>query len=752
MAGAPVAGTGPDRSERPEGRPVRRAPATPPRVAVAGDRLWLARRVGEIRPGGVEGFYAGDTRLLSRLEWRSTVREGEGRLRRRSRLRLDDDGALLELRWRAEARGPLTALVELALEGDFADLMEVRGFVEPRPRTPETAADRASGRIRWRHAGADGVERWLEIELDPVPGEMDTCSAVWRFRLAAGEEARIRCRLRPGRRPPLGLPCSRRRSAPPPGTGRADRRLAWEAGGARVEFEPAAAGGAGGIGGAGDASAWERVLRRSERDLEALSLDLGAGPTVAAGAPWFATLFGRDALLTAFELLPFRPSLARATLETLAAWQGRREETWREEEPGRIPHELRFGEATGTGRLPYGRYYGSIDATPLFVWLAAATWRRTGDRPWLERIRPAVERALAWVERARARDPEGFLSFEPHAGRHGAEGLRTQAWKDSADSMVDERGRPVEPPLAVVEVQGYVVAALRAWAEVLAELGEEGRAAGLRREADRLAERIEARFWLPREGSYALALGARRGAARRRAGAVTSDAAHLLWAGVAAPERAAALARRLLAPDLFTGWGLRTLSAANPAYHPLAYHRGAVWPHDTAVAVAGLARYGHLREAYDLAAALLDAGAALPRHRLPECFSGAERPPATPPAGDRNGGAAGGRPEEYPAACRPQAWAAGAPFLVVAALAGLELDAVRGRIRLRPFLGGGEGERALAAVRLRGLAVGGQRLDLEIRRLAGRELEVRLRRLGARRSEERRRLEEGAETFFALRA
>ncbi|MDI3298597.1 MAG: glycogen debranching N-terminal domain-containing protein [Bacillota bacterium] len=709
-----------------------RNPAMPARVMVAGTKLWLAGRGGEIRPGGSEGFYAWDTRLLSRLEWRVTLPAGGGRLRRRSRLRLDEEGAVLELRLRAPGDEPLPARVELALAADFADLMEVRGFVEPLPRRVETEADGRAGLLRLRSAGADGVERALEIRFEPAPGELDERTAGWRLTLPAGGEAAIRLVLLPGRRPPVGPEPPAPAPVPDPARRARGRRRARLAGGARLRLE----------GPPGGRAEWAAVFRRAERDLADLSVDLGQGATVVAGAPWFAAVFGRDALLTAFELLPYRPALARATLATLAAWQGRREEAWREEAPGRIPHELRFGEATGAGRLPYGRYYGSVDATPLFVWLAAETWRRSGDRDWLERIRPAVERALAWIERTRSRDPDGFLCFEPHAREHGPGGLRTQAWKDSADSMVDADGRPVEPPLAAVEVQGYVVAALRAWSAVLEELGEAGRAAALRREAASLAERIEERFWLPEEGTYALALGSPGGGRRRVAGAVASNAAHLLWAGVPAPGRAAQVARRLLAPDLFSGWGLRTLSSANPAYDPLAYHRGAVWPHDTAVAAAGLARYGLLEEAFTLATALLQAGAALPARRLPECFSGRSRG-----AGEGRGDA---RPEAYPSACRPQAWAAGAPFLLLTALLGLEVDAVTGRLRLRPFLGGPKGVGRPDALRLRGLELGEGRLELEVRRLPGEEaLEVRLRPgRGAAVQEERRRVAEGEETAF----
>ena len=408
----------------------------------------------------------------------------------------------------------------------------------------------------------------------------------------------------------------------------------------------------------------ERAWRRGISDLASLLL---TGPTgeflPAAGLPWYLAVFGRDASITAMQSLILGPDIAFGTLRQLAALQGRRVDRFREEEPGKIPHEVRTGELAQLGRIPFGRYYGSVDATPLFVmlfvetcrWSGLLTARRrrsnAGFPGELTELQPAAEAALAWLDRRV--DADGLLRYRPQ----GRSGIRNQAWKDSDDSMRYASGSVADPPIAAVEVQGYVLAARRGMADVLDALGRDDEAATQRRAADRLASVLDERFWMPNEATYALGLDA----AGRQIDGVASNAGQLLWAGAVPPHRAAAVAERLLAPDLFSGWGIRTLSSSNPGYNPIGYHVGSVWPHDTSLAAAGLARYGLYEAAQRVIDGLLDAADADPDARLPELLAGFDRettPELVP----------------YPTACAPQAWATGAIFLSVLTLLAIPAD------------------------------------------------------------------------------
>ena len=355
------------------------------------------------------------------------------------------------------------------------------------------------------------------------------------------------------------------------------------------------------------------------------------------------------------------PDIPYGTLRQLGVYQGTTEDPWREEEPGKIPHEVRTGELATLGRIPFGRYYGSVDATPLYLMLyvAACRWSgwldgggtRRGRRPaTVTEFLPHAEAALGWIERRV--DAEGLLWYAP--ARPG--GITNQVWKDSRDSMRYADGTTADPPIAAVEVQGYIVAARRGMAEIYAALGRAEEAAVQRQAAATLAAAIEERFWMPSEGTYALGLDG----AHRQIDAVASNAGHLLWADAIRPDRAAAVAERLLASDMFTGWGIRTLSSRNPGYNPIGYHTGSVWPHDTSLIANGFAGAGQTRSAQRIIDGLLDAAEANAAGRLPELFAGFDRE-ATPDL------------VPYPTACAPQAWATGAIFLSVRTLLGIPL-------------------------------------------------------------------------------
>ena len=418
------------------------------------------------------------------------------------------------------------------------------------------------------------------------------------------------------------------------------------------------------------------VHAQSRDDMRMLLDRYPTGIYPTAGVPWFAVPFGRDALLTSSFVLPMNPELARGALRFLAAHQGRRVDPRTEEEPGKILHEVRDGEVVEKGLWPH-ILYGTVDATPLFLCLLAETVDWTGDSALLDELWPAAEAALAWCDTHGDKDGDGYLEYSG-----GAE-LRNQGWKDSNDSLTNVDGTDASRPAALCEVQGYLYRGLLGMARKRPELKE--RAAALKARFDR-------DFWIPDQRFVAQALDS----AKRRVEAITSNPGHCLWSGILSPTHAGEVAARLVAPDLFSGWGIRTLSARAINYDPRSYHNGSVWPHDNAIAAGGLRASGFPAAAELVARATLEAGMAYPDRRLPELFSGAERTP-------------GKTPEEYEASCRPQNWGAASAFSAIATLLGLEADASRGWLRIAPV------ETVLwKRLEVTGLHFAGHRLDFSI--------------------------------------
>lgn len=411
------------------------------------------------------------------------------------------------------------------------------------------------------------------------------------------------------------------------------------------------------------------TLRRSAEDLVALLLDPAQGPeapsVLAAGTPWFVALFGRDSLIAGLQTLPLHRSFALGALDSLGRHQSTASDDYRDADPGKIPHELRVGELARLGLIPHTPYYGTADATLLYPILLHEAYLWTGDRRLLAAHMPTAVRCLEWLDRYGDRDGDGFQEYLTRSSR----GIKHQGWKDSGDGTVYPDGRPVEPPVALCELQGYVYDAKRRVADLYEAMGETARAEVLRDQAARLAERFEAAFWLEDEGTYAFGLDSRKAPIR----SVVSNAGHCLWSGIASPDRARRVIARLLREDMWNGWGIRTLSAAHPAFNPYAYQRGAVWPHDNSIIAAGCRRYGDGAAAGRITRGILDAAIAFQQYRLPEVFSGLPRD-------------AHGFPVQYLGANIPQAWAAGTVFALVQALLGLQADAPRGRLRLAPAL------------------------------------------------------------------
>ncbi|WP_327143701.1 amylo-alpha-1,6-glucosidase [Nocardia sp. NBC_01327] len=435
------------------------------------------------------------------------------------------------------------------------------------------------------------------------------------------------------------------------------------------------------------------VLQRTESDLGALQIHdaaRGGRPFVAAGAPWFMTLFGRDSLLTAWMALPLDVGLALGTMQQLAEMQGQHEDPLTEEEPGRIMHEMRRGPASGQV-LGGETYYGTIDATPLFVMLLAQARRWGADADAVQALLPAADAALEWIADYGDRDGDGFVEYRRATDR----GLINQGWKDSFDGINDAAGHLPEPPIALCEVQGYVYAALQARAELAEEFGDGTTAEHLRDRAAELRTKFAEAFWLPEKGWFAVAVDGNK----RRLDSLTSNIGHCLWSGIVSDEHATEVIRHLASDDMDTGFGLRTLSSSMGAFNPMSYHNGSVWPHDTAIAVAGLLRYRHIPGAVDLATrlaeGLLDAAGAF-GGRLPELFCGFPRSKFAAPV-------------PYPTSCSPQAWASAAPLLLVRSFLGLDPDVPRRSLTVLPHLPARWGR-----VELTDLRLGGAMIDLVV--------------------------------------
>ncbi len=440
-----------------------------------------------------------------------------------------------------------------------------------------------------------------------------------------------------------------------------------------------------------------RFYRQSVEDMGALRLyDHDAAGDVwiaAAGVPWFVALFGRDSLIASLQSLLVSPSFARGALRTLARYQAAAVDDWRDAEPGKILHELRVGELAHFRRVPHTPYYGTADATPLYLIALHEAWRWLGDPGLLRQYREVALRCLEWIDRYGDLDGDGFQEYRTRS----PQGYENMGWKDAGDAVVYPDGRPVPQPKALCELQGYVFDAWLRMAEVFDALGEPDRAVALRRRAAELQRRFEAAFWCEDIGFYAFCLDPDK----QPVAVVTSNAGHLLWSGIAGPERAARVVRRLLEPDMSTGLGIRTLSSRNPAYNPFSYQRGSVWPHDNGIIALGFKRYGFAAEAARVARDVSEAAGHFASHRLPELYAGIEHGP-------------GGFPVQYLGANVPQAWAAGSIFHLLQAMLGIQADAPRQCLYVDPQL-----PRWLPEVTLHGVAVGAARVDLRFRLVHG---------------------------------
>ncbi len=653
-------------------------------VLKEGDTFGVFDRNGDILPVGLaeEGLYHRGTRHLSRLSLRFgrqqpmllssaikqdnaliavdltnlDVSDHEGVKIPRGTLHLSRvlvvwDGVLYQrFTFRNYGLASIATPFVLGFGADFSDIFEVRGTRRPR-RGEMLPSEVGSGSVVLAYQGLDGVTRRTRVVIEPEPDSLTEAEATMNIALApraevsylvtfaCEQEARPRNRVSFGRAVGSATETLARRSAQ-----HCDIFTSNE------QFNE-----------------W---IGRSLADLSMMTTDTPQGPYPYAGVPWFSTPFGRDGIITALSCLWVNPEMAAGVLKYLAATQATTTNAFQDAQPGKILHESRTGEMAALGEIPFGQYYGSHDATPLFVMLADAYYERTGDRALVQRIWPNIQAALRWVERDGDLDGDGFVEYQ----RRSPTGLVHQGWKDSEDSVFHADGRSAEGPIALCEIQAYVYAAWRGAARLATALGLEAEAPALTRKADALRDRFAAEFWCPELNTYALALDGEK----RRCAVRASNAGHVLLTDMAGPERASLVARTLTAPESFSGWGIRTVADSEARYNPMSYHNGSIWPHDNALIAAGFARQGLSQDALKVLAGLFDASIFMNLHRLPELFCGFPRRP-------------GESPTLYPVACNPQAWASASVFLLLQSTLGMAISATERVVRfsgacLPPFL------------------------------------------------------------------
>ena len=565
-------------------------------------------------------------------------------------------------------------------DADFVDIFEVRG--SQRHKRGQRLPEQVNGNcVTFSYDGIDGVHRSTQLELTPAPSWLSAHHAGYELEIEPHVEKffylRIQCAS--GQDAPANLDYNAANDEIIRMNQHIDERRCHI-----FSSNPR----------------FNDWLRRSEADLQMMTVGNPEGPYPYAGIPWFNTVFGRDGIITALQLLWLAPGVAKAVLQFLGETQATENNAEQDAEPGKILHELRRGEMAATKEIPFGRYYGSIDATPLYVLLAAAYFERTGDLEFIRTIWPNIQRALEWIARSGDADHDGFVEY----ARRASSGLIQQGWKDSHDSIFHADGAFAEPPIALCEVQGYVYAAKSGAAQLAEALGYEERARILSDDAARLRQAFDKAFWNEELGTYALALDGEK----KQCGVTTSNPGHCLFSGIALSHRAPRVADSLLDLNLFSGWGIRTLGAREVRYNPMSYHNGSVWPHDNSIIALGFARYNLTRFSLRILESLFEASVHFDANRIPELFCGFRR-------------RTGDGPTQYPVACSPQAWASASVYMLLQACLGLSIDARNRRLHFKEsFL-----PDSIHWLTIENLNIANCRVDFTVRRLTrGVELEV----------------------------
>jgi len=632
-------------------------------------------------PDGPDGLFHADTRFLSRLELlmggmqplllgsnlsddnslltvdltnpdisvdgRAILRRGTLHIVRS--VFLWESTAYQRIGIRNHGTRPISLELVLKFDSDFADLFEVRGAHRARRGTCERKLCGAD-EVLYTYRGLDNIIRRTSLNFNPEPGKLGAREAVYQINVPAGATYSLFLAVNCDKpEQPLNAPFIKALLAK-----RREMRGA-KAGTCSIETSN---------------EIFNEIVQRAAADLTTLKTETPQGPYPYAGLPWYSTTFGRDGLITALQMLWLDPSMARGVLRRLAAFQATLNDPRADAEPGKILHEMRGGEMAALHEIPFGLYYGSVDATPLFVLLAGMYVERTGDEETLVELWPAIEAALQWIDGPGDPDQDGFFEYR----RQSDQGLQNQGWKDSEDAIFHADGRLAEGNIALVEVQGYVFAAKREAARCARRMALTERAAVLERDAERLAERFEAAFWCPEMETYALALDGIKERCRVR----TSNAGQTLFTGIAHADHARKVASGLMQPHSFSGWGIRTVAKGEARFNPMSYHNGSIWPHDNALIALGFGHCGLKQSVTRVFGGLFDAASYMDLRRLPELFCGFQRE-------HRRG------PTLYPVACAPQAWASVTPFALLQACLGLEFDSRNEAILLRdpqlpPFL------------------------------------------------------------------
>jgi len=590
--------------------------------------------------GGEQGFYRHDTRYLSSYTWKlpgfslllsqsprpdrlvqhwSWIKGPDQVVGVRRELQMERGGFRERLEFENTSLEAQTLEIALSLEADFADLFEAKGWHKVERRVEGLS-----------YTAEDGLKLATHLRFEPLPSE----AYRWRLTLAPKEKASLRLQARfespfEPHTPPL------------PSYQEWQQRFPL-----RMEREGS-----------------QQVLEQAIADLRALLFSLPEGLFPAAGIPWYVCPFGRDSLLTAYMMQPWASEVTQGVLYYLAKYQGREVNPFLDETPGKILHEMRQGELSRTGKVPFARYYGTVDATPLFVILLHQYWKDTGDMAFVRQLQPNWEAALAWMTDYADPDRDGFLEYAPNTQK----GHLVQSWKDSFDSQSHQDGSLAQGAIAVCEVQGYAYMAYQGAAEFYRALGQHERASRWEAKAQALKARFHQAFWLPELNTYAAGLDGEK----RPMAILTSNPGHLLWSGIVPAEVAPQLVETLFSEALYSGWGVRTLGAGEVRYNPLSYHNGSVWPHDNALFIGGLVRYGFYEEALQAMEGLFRLAMTQPDWRLPELVGGYPKHEGEPPV-------------PYPASCRPQAWDAAAVVYMLRLIQ--EIDRkhpVKGLLQLR---------------------------------------------------------------------
>jgi glycogen debranching enzyme len=665
---------------------------------------------GDIMPPGAPdvGFFHEDTRFLSRMELRvdgyrtvvlsssseqtivSQVELTTGRSTLRESYEIPENTVHIR---REQLLGPdmlydyltlenfnfneLELAVELCYEADFMDVFQVRGVARQefgRYFRPVVSRDS----IVFHYTGRDGISRDTVIHLSPAPDHIHGTTARWNLRLPPFKRYQVQTTIVPqveGQRSRAG-----RQDFGQQARARREIFAEWET--QSTHFSSSN-------------RIFDSMLDTAKSDFHALQIPEGKEHVIAAGIPWFASLFGRDSIIAAYQSLFLSPQLAAETLRVLARYQGNEVNDWRDEQPGKILHEYREGEMTRAGEVPFGPYYGSVDATPLWLILLSETFNWTDDEQLVRDMLPHAYRALEWIEHYGDLDGDGFVEYI----RRSSRGLANQGWKDSWDAIMHRDGEIAKPPIALAEVQGYVYEAKYRMASLLRTFGDARLAEKLRKESTEMARRFEKAFWMPSRGFYAMALDGEK----RQCQVISSNPGQLLFTRMLSLDRARTVTQVFMRPEMFSGWGWRTISKDERIFNPLSYHRGSIWPHDNSIAAHGMALYEFRQPANQAFQALFQAALNFRDYRLPELFCGLERREHDEPV-------------QYPVSCSPQAWASGAIFLLLSSVLGIRPSAHRRELNIvNPTL-----PDFLDSFHVRNMRVGKSRVSLDFSRTGDR--------------------------------